>query len=72
MDLHDDLEYFEQRAEAEIELAQKADNENAVHAHYMMAGIYLDRIHGSGTDEAKAESESVAGGLELGTAGSRF
>ena len=61
MDLHEDLEYFEQRAEAEIELAQKAENENAVHAHYMMAGIYLDRIHGTGSDGTAVEDQNVGG-----------
>ena len=42
----DDQDYFEQRAEAEIGLAQAATHEEAVRAHYEMASAYLDRIHG--------------------------
>ena len=41
-----ELEYYERRAEAEIELAQKADHSAAVRAHYELASAYLDRIHG--------------------------
>jgi hypothetical protein len=42
----DDAEYFERRAEQEIELAQRARHEGAVSAHYRLASAYLDRIHG--------------------------
>ena len=42
----DDLEYYEQRAEAEIELAQHAEDSRAVQAHYQLASFYLDRIYG--------------------------
>ena len=42
----EELEYYEQRAEAEIELAQRAHHVRAVQAHYQMASAYLDRIHG--------------------------
>lgn len=42
----DDQDYFEQRAEAEIGLAQTATHAAAVRAHYEMASAYLDRIHG--------------------------
>jgi len=41
-----ELEYFERRAEAEIALAQQAQHEAAVQAHYELASAYLDRIHG--------------------------
>jgi hypothetical protein len=41
----DDLSYYEQRAEAEIEMAQRARDSRAVQAHYRLATIYLDRIH---------------------------
>ena len=40
-----DVEYFEQRAEAEIELAQRATDARAVQAHYQLATQYLDRIY---------------------------
>ena len=43
----DDVEYYEQRAEAEIALAQHARDTRAVQAHYQLASHYLDRIHGA-------------------------
>lgn len=42
----DELDYYERRAETEIELAQRARHARAVQAHYEMASAYLDRIHG--------------------------
>jgi hypothetical protein len=48
----DDLEYLEQRAEAEIALAQCADDRRVVQAHYQMATAYLDRIHGGDSAES--------------------
>ncbi len=42
----DDVEYFERRAEAELELARAASHRKAVQAHYELASAYLDRIHG--------------------------
>ena len=43
---HDELQYYERRAEAEIALAQQARHKAAVQAHYQLASAYLDRIHG--------------------------
>jgi hypothetical protein len=43
---HEDQQYYERRAEAEIALAQQADHGAAVRAHYELASAYLDRIHG--------------------------
>lgn len=42
----DDMTYFERRAEAEIEAAQRASHSKAVQAHYSLASAYLDRVHG--------------------------
>ena len=42
----EEQEYFERRAEAELELAQAAEHRRAVQAHYELASAYLDRIHG--------------------------
>jgi hypothetical protein len=42
----DDVEYFERRAEAELELARSASHQRVVQAHYELASAYLDRIHG--------------------------
>lgn len=41
-----ELDYYERRAEAEIALAQKAEHEAVVRAHYELASAYLDKIHG--------------------------
>ena len=43
-------DYYQRRAEAEIELAQRADCPQAVQAHYQLASAYLDRIHGESPD----------------------
>ena len=43
---HEDSDYLEERAEAEIRLAQQARHHRAVQAHYELASAYLDRIHG--------------------------
>ena len=51
-----DCRYFMQRAEAEIELAQRAEHPKAVAAHYQLAEFYLGRIYGDGsTEEADHE-----------------
>jgi hypothetical protein len=42
----EELDYFERRAETEIDLAQRALHARAVQAHYQMASAYLDLIHG--------------------------
>ena len=41
----DDVAYYERRAEAEIELAQRAKDSRAVQVHYELANHYLERIH---------------------------
>ena len=38
-------DYFYVRAEAELELAQRAEHPAAVKAHYELAGYYLDRSY---------------------------
>lgn len=43
----EEIEYFQQRAELQIELAQRAENPSAVKAHYQLASAYLDRIDGA-------------------------
>ena len=42
----DEMEYYQSRAEAEIEAAQKASHTKAVEAHYEIASAYLDLVHG--------------------------
>lgn len=55
---HEEREYYERRAEAELALAQAAAHRRAVQAHYELASAYLDRIHG---DEPKSEGGLFAG-----------
>jgi hypothetical protein len=43
---HEDVSYYQRRAEEEIELAQQARHFRVVQAHYQLASAYLDRIHG--------------------------
>lgn len=48
----EELDYYEQRAEAELALAQRAEDTRAVQAHYQLASHYLDRIYGEGDPPA--------------------
>ena len=45
-------EYFEKRAEAQLELAQSATHPGVVKAHYELAGLYLDIVHGETENSA--------------------
>lgn len=54
-----DHEYLEARAEAELELAQEAEHPKAVKAHYELAARYLDRLHGSASDDAGREAKDA-------------
>ena len=53
----DEISYYQSRAEAEIEAAQRAEHARAVQAHYQLASAYLDRIHG---DSPKAGPNSFS------------
>lgn len=41
-----DLAYLERRAEDELQAAQMASHPAAVHAHYVLASAYLERLFG--------------------------
>ena len=41
----DDGEYFESRAEEELALAQRSDHPAVVRAHFLLAGLYLDKLY---------------------------
>jgi hypothetical protein len=41
-----DRDYYQARAAAELELASRSENPAVVKCHYLLAGHYLDRIHG--------------------------
>ena len=42
----EEMEYYQSRAETQLELAQQATDSKAVQAHYHLASAYLDLIHG--------------------------
>ncbi len=44
-------DYFLERAEAELDLANASPHESAARAHYRLAGFYLDRAHGGVANE---------------------
>lgn len=44
-----DRSYYLRRAEAEIDLAQQASNDDAGRIHYQLAAAYLDLVYGDGT-----------------------
>lgn len=44
-------DYFLERAEAELDLANEANHERAARAHYYLAGFYLDRAYGGTANE---------------------
>lgn len=52
-------DYFYDRAEAELKMAQTAAHPAAVRAHYLLAGHYLDRFYG-GPDEASDGTAAVS------------
>ncbi len=53
----EDHDYLESRAEAEIKLAQEAEHPAAVRAHYLLAGLYLDKVHGDDERQAPDTAE---------------
>jgi hypothetical protein len=55
---HEELSYFERRAEEEIALAQQASHQAVVRAHYELASAYLERIHG---DEPRSSGGLFSG-----------
>lgn len=52
----EDIEYYQARAEQELEWAQKATIAEAARAHYLLAGYYLDRIHNVASPPQKPAS----------------
>lgn len=41
----DEGAYLKERAEAELHRAEAAESEAARRAHYLLAGLYLDRVY---------------------------
>lgn len=42
-------DYFYRRAEEEIAIAQASAEEHVVRFHYHLAGLYLDKVYGTGS-----------------------
>lgn len=55
-----DGHYFLQRAEAELELAQRATHPRAVAAHFQLAEAYLDRAYGADDFQTGAQTAALA------------
>ena len=55
---HDDVDYYQRRAEQEIELARHAQDNRAVQAHYELASAYLDRLYPDEQESAGAAGSS--------------
>lgn len=66
--MRDDSSYFYDRAETELELAQRATHPMAVRAHYIIANHYLDRCYG-GTGDAAVPDGGATPEDPTGTAG---
>jgi hypothetical protein len=49
---HEDVNYYERRAEAQLELARQSQSTEAVQAHYHLANAYLEKIYGEPTATA--------------------
>lgn len=59
--MRDDSNYFYDRAETELELAQRATHPAAVRAHYIIANHYLDRCYSGAAPEAAPATPPDAG-----------
>jgi hypothetical protein len=54
----DDREYYNRRAEAEIEAASATENSAACKAHYQMAELYLEKAYND-ADEPTAGDDTA-------------
>ncbi|MCP3735031.1 hypothetical protein M9979_09135 [Sphingomonas sp. RP10(2022)] len=66
--MRDDTSYFYDRAETELELAQRAVHPLAVRAHYIIANHYLDRCYGS-AEEGVGAPEAPPAADDAGSTG---
>lgn len=58
----DDREYYNRRAEAEIEAASATENPAACRAHYQMAELYLERAYSDDDDAGDGAASGGAAG----------
>ena len=56
-----EMDYYLERAEAELTMAQRSTSPQAVKAHYTLAGYYLDLVYSerSGISAAGASNEAA-------------
>ena len=54
--------YLEERAEAELALAQAAAHPAAVRAHYLLAAHYLDRLYSDRESPAHSNNNDSSSG----------
>lgn len=55
----DDRSYFYRRAEEELSRAQTSQDESVVRFHYILAGLYLDRVFGTGSVHDREERKAA-------------
>jgi len=55
----DEMSYFVRRAEQQLELAQQANHEQVVHAHYELANLYLDKAYADGASAAEVTAHAA-------------
>lgn len=55
----DDKEYYYQRAETELEMAQRTEVPEAVKAHYTLAGYYLDKVYNDAEVDLSASATAA-------------
>jgi hypothetical protein len=60
-----DTDYYQARAEQEIECAHKAQVAEAARAHYLLAGYYLDRIYNVSSPPEKPATPVEVGSVSL-------
>jgi hypothetical protein len=60
----EEMNYFRDRAEAELALARSARHPHAARAHFHLAGLYLDRAYNPAMVAAAAEALKVRHGPE--------
>ncbi len=63
-----DRDYFYERAEAELILAQAATHPAAVTSHFALAENYLDLVYGNGTDAPSPNPDRPDGEIDADAA----
>ena len=53
--LEQDKKYILERAEAELELAQRSVDPDAAETHYRLAELYLDSVYGNAAEQVGVE-----------------